>query len=71
MDEISREITTMNSEKRMDKLALKGHQWNIAEQLNGIMGKDMNDVLSGNKKVEFTFWRKVKNYINKFLSFFN
>jgi hypothetical protein len=55
----------------MDSLALKGHQWNIANQLNGSMGKDMNDILTGKKKVEFTFWTKVKYSINNFLKMFN
>lgn len=69
--EIQRELTTLSSEKRMDTLALKGHQWNIAEQLKGSMGKDMTDVLSGKKKVELTFWTKVKYKINNFLKIFN
>jgi hypothetical protein len=71
MNEYEREVMTYNSEKKMDKLALKGHQWNIAEQLRGSMGKDMNDVLSGNKRVEFTFWTKLRYKINNFLSLFN
>ena len=71
MNEIDRELTTLRSEKRMDTLALKGHQWNIAEQLKGSMGKDMNEVLSGKKTVELTFWTKLKFKINNFLSLFN
>lgn len=71
MNELDRELTTYESEKRMDELALKGHQWNIAEQLKGSMGKDMDDVLSGKKKVEFTFWTKLKFKINNFLQWFN
>ena len=69
--EYERELTTYNSEKEMDTLALKGHQWNIAEQLKGSMGKDMNEVLSGKKTVEFTFWAKLRFKINNFLSWFN
>jgi len=69
--EYERELISFNSEKRMDSLALKGLQWNIAEQLKGSMGQDMKDVLSGNKKVELTFWTKLKFNINKFLSWFN
>ena len=69
--EYERELTTYKSEKKMDALALKGHQWNIAEQLKGSMGKDMNDVLSGKKIVELTFWTKLKFKINNFLSLFN
>ena len=71
MNELDRELTTYKSEKRMDTLALKGHQWNIAEQLKGSMGKDMEEVLSGKKKVEFTFWTKLKFKINNFLKLFN
>ncbi len=71
MNEFERELVTYNSEKKMDRLALKGHQWNIAEQLKGTMGKDMDEVLSGKKKVEFTFWTKVKFKINNFLKMFN
>ena len=71
MNEIDRELTTLRSEKRMDTLALKGHQWNIAEQLKGSMGKDMNEVLTGKKKVELTFWAKLRYKINNFLSLFN
>lgn len=69
--EYERELISFNSEKRMDSLALKGLQWNIAEQLKGSMGQDMKDVLSGNKKVELTFWTKLKFNINKFLRWFN
>lgn len=69
--EYNRELTTYESEKRMDALALKGLQWNIAEQLKGSMGQDMNDVLSGKKKVKLTFWRKLKYRIDNFLSMFN
>lgn len=69
--EYNREVTTYESEKRMDALALKGLQWNIAEQLKGSMGQDMNDVLSGKKKVKLTFWRKLKYSIDNFLSLFN
>ena len=69
--EYNREVTTYESEKRMDALALKGLQWNITEQLKGSMGQDMNDVLSGKKKVKLTFWRKLKYSIDNFLSLFN
>ena len=65
--ELQREIQSLNSEKRMDKLALKGHQWTIAEQLNGSMGQDMKDVLEGKKQVKFSFWRRIKNSFDKLL----
>lgn len=65
--EITRELTSLEGEKRMDKLALKGHQSSIAEQLNGAMGKDMTEVLNGKKKVKFSLWRRIKNSFDKFL----
>jgi len=65
--ELNREITSLESEKRMDRLALQAHQNNLAIMLNGSMGKDMEDVLSGKKIVKFSFWRRIKNSIDKFL----
>lgn len=59
--EIQREIQTMNSEKRMDELALKGYQNKMAEQLNGYLGQDMLDVLEGKKKVKLSLWKRIKN----------
>jgi hypothetical protein len=64
---MSREIQTLESEKRMDKLALKGHQWTIAQQLNSSMGQDMKDVLEGKKQVKFSLWRRIKNSFDKWL----
>jgi hypothetical protein len=64
---MSREIQTLESEKRMDKLALKGHQWTIAQQLNSSMGQDMKDVLEGKKQVKFSLWRRIKNGFDRLL----
>lgn len=64
---IQREIQTLNSEKRMDELALKGHQWTIAQQLNGSMGQDIKDVLEGKKTVKLSFLKKIKHKINLML----
>lgn len=65
--EMSREIQSLYSEKRMDRLALKGHQWTIAQQLNGSMGQDMKDILDGKKTVKLSFWEKIKHKINLML----
>jgi hypothetical protein len=64
---MSRELQTLESERRMDKLALKGHQWTIAQQLNSSMGQDMRDVLEGKKQVKFSLWRRIKNSFDKLL----
>lgn len=65
--ELNREIVSLESEKRMDELALKSHQNTIAAMLNGSMGKDMKEVLSGKKKVKFSFWRRIRNSFDKLL----
>ena len=65
--EMSREIQSLYSEKRMDRLALKGHQWTIAQQLNGSMGQDMKDILDGKKTVKLSFWKKIKHKIDSLL----
>ena len=67
--EMSRELQSLDSERRMDKLALKGHQWTIAQQLNSSMGQDMKDVLEGKKQVKFSLWRRIKNKTTSDFSF--
>lgn len=57
---VNRELTTLKSEQRINEMALKGHQTMIANMLNGSMGKDINDVLSGKKKVKLSIWMKIK-----------
>jgi hypothetical protein len=57
--EIQREITTLESEKKMSELALKAHQNSLAEQLRGSMGADINRTV--NKKR--TFWDKIDNFL--------
>lgn len=65
--EMNRELQSLDSERRMDKLALKGYQWTIAQQLNSSMGQDMKDVLEGKKQVKFSLWRRIKNGFDKLL----
>ena len=64
---MSREIQTLEGERKMGELALIGHQNSLASQLNGSLGQDMKDVLEGRKTVEFTSWRKIRNKFDKLL----
>lgn len=64
---MEREIQSLDSERRMDMLALKGHQWTISEKLKGSMGEDMRAVLNGEKQVKFSFWRRIKNSFDRLL----
>lgn len=66
-NEIRRELTSMEGERKMGELALIGHQNSLASQLNGSLGQDMKDVLEGRKTVEFTSWRKIRNKFDKLL----
>lgn len=65
--EMSKEIQSLESERRMDRLALKGHQWTIAQQLNGSMGQDIKDVLEGKKMVKMPFWKRIKHKFDTML----
>ena len=71
MSEIDREFTSLKSEKRMSEMAIRGYQNEIANKLNGSMGDDMMDVLSGKKCVKLTKWQKLKYKIDNFLNLFN
>ena len=56
---VQREITTLESEKKMSELALKAHQNSLAAQLRGSMGADINRTVKKKK----TFWDKVDNLL--------
>ena len=56
---VDREITTLESERKMSELALKAHQNSLAAQLRGSMGKDINRTV---KKKE-TIWILVLYFI--------
>ena len=71
MSEIDREFTSLKSEKRMSEMAIRGYQNEIANKLNGSMGDDMLDVLSGKKYVKLTKWQKLRYKIDNFLNLFN
>ena len=50
----------------MGEAAIKGHQNALSALLNGTMGKDMNDVLSGKKTVKLTLKQKFRYKIYNF-----
>ena len=54
-----REITTLESERKMSELALKAHQNSLAAQLRGSMGADINRTVNKKK----TFWDKVDKFL--------
>ena len=58
---LDREITTLESEKKMSELALKAHQKSLAAQLKGSMGKDINRTVKKEKKD--TFWDKIDKFL--------
>ena len=64
--ELNMELMSLESEKRMGEAAIKGHQNALSALLNGTMGKDMNDVLSGKKRVKLTLKQKLKHKIYNF-----
>lgn len=58
--ELNRELTSLISEKKMGAAAIKSQQNAISLMLNGYMGKDINDVLSGKKVVKLSLGQKLK-----------
>lgn len=61
-------ITSLESEKRMNAMAVKGYQSEIANRLNGSMGDDMKDVLSGKKEIRLSKSMKIKYKIKLWLA---
>lgn len=58
---IERELRSLEGERKMSEVAIRGYQHNIAEQLRSSMGEDIKEVLNGNKKVKLSFWQKIKH----------
>lgn len=56
---VQREMTSLDSERKMSELALKAHQNSLAAQLKGSMGKDINRTV---KKKE-TIWNKIDKFL--------
>lgn len=67
--ELTREIRGLNNDKIMTSRAVEFEKNRWAEKLKGSVGKDIDDVLSGKKKVKLTFSEvisyKLKYYKNK------
>lgn len=65
--ELSRELRGYESDRKMTERAVSSVQNKWKELLNGEMGKDIKDVMSGKKKVKLTLkenisyrWRSIK-----------
>lgn len=63
--ELNRELRGWKNDKIMTERAVDFEKNRWAELLKGEMGKDIDDVLSGKKKVKLTF-NEVLNYKLKF-----
>lgn len=66
--EYQKELTSLESEKRMGEVAIKGKQSMMAEMLKGSMGKDMDDVLSGRKSVTMPRKERTKHWLRWLLN---
>ena len=72
--EYQREVVHLRNDKKMTERALMSqrNEWN--RLLNGSLGKDMEDVLSGKKKVKLSFKErlnyKIKLFKNKLRKLF-
>jgi hypothetical protein len=53
--EINRELRGWKNDKLMTERAIESEKKRWAEMLNGNVGQDIKDVLSGKKKVKLTF----------------
>ena len=58
--EYLKELRALKGEKTIGEMALNGKQTELAERLRGEMGQDINDVLSGKKKVKLSWKDKLK-----------
>ena len=64
---IDKELQSLNGERMMSRVAVRGYQSQIADKLRGAMGDDMMKVLNGERVVKLTKWQKFKYKIDNFL----
>jgi hypothetical protein len=73
--ELTREARGLKNDKIMTSRAVEFEKNRWADKLKGSVGKHIDDVLSGKKKVKLTFNEvinyKLKYYKNKVLKMFN
>lgn len=73
--ELNRELRGLKNDKIMTERAVNSEKNRWAEKLKGEVGKDIDDVLSGKKKVKLTFNEainyKLKYYKNKIKKIFS
>lgn len=58
--ELNKELRGLKNDQKMTERNIAQQQENIANKLNGEMGKDMMEVISGKKKITISKWEKVK-----------
>ena len=70
--ELNREVRGLKNDRLMTERAVDSEKGRWAEMLRGSVGADINDVLSGRKKVRLTFkewitykWRYFKSLFKK------
>ena len=67
---LAREYAQYKNERKMDELAIKGYQNQMAEKLRGSMGEDIKKSFEP-KKERVGFWKKVKYSFDNFLRMIN
>ena len=64
--ELNKELRGLKNDRKMTERSIAFQQTEIANKLKGEMGKDMMDILNGNKKIEISLKQKVKFRIKRF-----
>lgn len=65
--ELNRELKEINKERDIYSKELDNKRQHMADMLLGDMGKDIENVLSGNVKIKLTFWEKLKYKIRYYI----
>ena len=68
---LDREITTLQSERKMGETEIKSQQSQMAIMLHFAMGNDLLDVLEGRKKVKLSRLIRFKYWFKNILMRFN
>lgn len=68
--ELNRELRGLKNDQHMTHMAVESQKNKIANELYGDMGKDMNEVLNGEKFVVLDNKLKIKGWVKRFFRMF-
>lgn len=67
MDEIEKELSLLESDRNVSKMAIDGQRNYYADMLKNTMGQEIKDAMDGKIKLKLPLKRRISDWIKRFL----